>query len=480
METPKAAIPRQKAQKKLVDIFGRDLTHLAKTGQLEPIVGRKDEIRRLAQVLLQSRKNNVILTGDAGVGKTGIVEGLAQRIVSDKASPEFRSIRIVEVSMAALVAGTTFRGDFEARMEGLVKEAAADRNLVLFIDEIHLLIGAGQSGRGTMDAANILKPALSRGEIRVIGATTTSEYRRFIERDPALERRFQMIEVHEPSREDPVKILQDLQTRFEKHHNVTILPDALTAAVDLSIRYVPDRRLPDKAIDLIDQACAQARLRSLSSIRNASPVHVDASVVAEVVSRMCGVPLAKITGVEKGELLRIEEHLRERVKGQDEALVAVADVLRIAKSGLRNTSKPMGIFLLAGPTGSGKTELAKAVAEFLFGDENRMLRLDMSEFMEGHSVSKLIGSPPGYVGHEEGGQLTEKIRSNPYTVVLLDEVEKAHAKILDIFLQVFDEGVLTDCHGRKCNFRETIIFLTSNVGATDAPTRQIGFRGEAR
>lgn len=475
METPKLQLPRQRGRGTVVEIFGRDLTRLAKTGELEPIIGRKDEMRRLAQVLLQSRKNNVILTGEAGVGKTGIVEGFAQRIIAGKVPAELRSMRLVEISMTALVAGTTFRGDFEARIQALVREAAADRKLVLFIDEIHLLIGAGQSGHATMDAANILKPALSRGEIRVIGATTTSEYRRFIESDPALERRFQRIEVHEPSRDDARKILQELQTRFEKHHNVTVCPDALDAAVELSIRYVPDRRLPDKAIDLIDQACAQARLRSLSSIRNAPEVYVDAAVVAEVVSRTYGVPLAKITGAEKRELLRIEEHLRERVKGQDDALVAVADVLRLAKSGLRNILKPLGIFLLAGPTGSGKTELAKAVAEFLFGDENHMLRLDMSEFVEEHSVSKLIGSPPGYRDHEQGGQLTERIRSNPYTVVLLDEVEKAHPKVLDIFLQLFDEGVLTDSRGQKCNFRETVIFLTSNLGAADAPTRQIGF-----
>jgi ATP-dependent Clp protease ATP-binding subunit ClpC len=467
--------PRVKRRKTILDYFGRDLTDLAKAGKLGPIIGRKDEIRALAQMLLQSRKNNIILTGEAGVGKTGVVEGLAQRFASGEVPEEFQSIRIVEISMASLVAGTTFRGDFEARFEATIKEAAANPNLVLFIDEIHLLMGAGQSAGSGMDAANILKPALSRGEIRVIGATTTSEYRRFIEKDPALVRRFQTLEISEPNRSETLKILEGLKSRLEGHHNVSIAPDALSAAVDLSVRYVPDRRLPDKAVDLIDQACAQARLQSLTSIRNPTHARIDASNIASVVSRMCGVPLLKITTTEKDQLLKMEEHLRKRVKGQDQALIAVSDAIRVAKSGLRNPSKPMAVFLLAGPSGSGKTELAKTVAEFLFGSEGQMVRLDMSEFMEEHSVSKLIGSPPGYRDHQEGGQLTEKIRTNPYTVLLLDEVEKAHPKIFDIFLQVFDEGVLTDSQGRQCNFRETIIFLTSNVGAADAPARQIGF-----
>lgn len=474
-EEDEPAAPR-KSPKKLPASFGRDLTYLSKAGKLEPVIGRKDEIRQLAQILLQSRKNNIILTGEAGVGKTGVVEGLAQRIAAGEVAEEFRAIRIVEISMSSIVAGTTFRGDFEARFEAVIKEAAADPNLVLFIDEIHLLMGAGQSASGAMDGANILKPALARGEIRVIGATTTAEYRRFIAKDPAFERRFQMLHVSEPSRVQALEILTGVQARLEKHHGVTVAADALEAAIDLSIRYVPDRRLPDKALDLIDQACAQARLRSLTAIRNPVKAHIDASNVAAVVSRICGVPLAKITATEKEQLLRMEDRLRERVKGQDAALVSVADAIRIAKSGLRNTSKPLAVFLLVGPTGSGKTELAKAIAELLFGDENRMVRMHMSEFMESHSASKLIGSPPGYVGHEEGGQLTEKIRDNPYTVLLLDEIEKAHSKILDLFLQVFDEGTLTDSKGRKCDFRDTIIFLTSNLGAPGVPVRRVGFR----
>lgn len=478
-EEPLEQAPRRKVRKTLLGSIGRDLTRLAADGKLQPVIGRKDEIRELAQVLMQSRKNNIILTGEAGVGKTGIVEGFAQRIASGAVAEEFRGIRIVEISMASIVAGTTFRGDFEARFEALIKEAAADPNLILFIDEIHLLIGAGQSAGGAMDAANILKPALARGEIRVIGATTTAEYRRFIEKDPALERRFQTLEVLEPNRAQALQILAGVQSRLEEHHSVAIATDALAASVDLSIRYIPDRRLPDKALDLIDQACAQARLRSLTSIRNLVKLHIDASHVAAVVSRMCGVPLAKITATEKEQLLRMEDRLRERVKGQDAALISVADAIRIAKSGLRNTSKPLAVFLLAGPTGSGKTELAKAVAEFLFGDENRMVRMDMSEFMESHSISKLIGSPPGYVGHEEGGQLTEKIRGSPYMVLLLDEIEKAHPKILDLFLQVFDEGMLTDSKGRKCDFRETIIFLTTNLGALAEKRRHLGFGVES-
>ena len=476
---PPRQAPRRKVRNTLLESFGRDLTRLAKEGKLQPLIGRKNEIRELARVLVQSRKNNIILTGEAGVGKTGIVEGFAQRIASGEVAEEFRRIRIIEISMSSIVAGTTFRGDFEARFDALIKEASADPELVLFIDEIHLLIGAGQSAGGAMDAANILKPALARGEIRLIGATTTAEYRRFIEKDPALERRFQTLEISEPDRAEALNILSAVQPRLEERHGVTITTDALAAAVDLSIRYIPDRRLPDKALDIIDQACAQARLRSVASIRNPAKARIDDSTVAAVVSRMCGVPLAKITAKEKEQLLHLEHRLAERIKGQDAALASVADAIRIAKSGLRNVSKPLAVFLLAGPTGSGKTELAKAVAEIVFGDENRMVRIDMSEFMESHSGAKLIGSPPGYVGHEEGGQLTDQIRDNPYTVLLLDEIEKAHPKILDLFLQVFDEGTLKDSKGRKCDFRETIIFLTSNLGARSAAIRRVGFQDDS-
>lgn len=477
-EDPHIYSEAEKARRSYLTSIGRDLTGLAAKGKLQPVIGRKDEIRRLAQILLQSRKSNVILTGEAGVGKTGIVEAFAQIIVSGAVTDEFRGFRIIEISMSSIVAGTTFRGDFEARLTSLIKEASADPKLVLFIDEIHLLVGAGQSGQGAMDAANLLKPALARGEIRVIGATTTTEYRRFIAKDPALERRFQTLHVAEPSTTECLEILVGLQARLEKHHNVTIATDALEAAVDLSMRHIPDRRLPDKAIDLIDQACAQARLQSLTSIRNPTPAHIDRTHVAGLVSKLCGVPVSKLTSAEKEQFLRMEEHLRRRVKGQDAALTSVADAIRMAKSGLRNSSKPVAVFLLAGPSGSGKTELAKAVAEFLFGDGAKLVRFDMSEFMEEHAIAKLIGAPPGYVGHDEGGQLTEKIRNSPYAVLLLDEIEKAHPKILDIFLQVFDEGVLTDAKGYKCDFRETVIFLTSNLGVVAAPVRRLGFRSD--
>jgi ATP-dependent Clp protease ATP-binding subunit ClpC len=458
-----------------LDVFGRDLTALAKTGKLEPVIGRKDEIKALGQILLQTRKRNVILTGDAGVGKTAIVEGLAQRIVSERAVAEIRSLRIVEISVAALVAGTTFRGDFESRIQALLKAAATDTNVVLFIDEIHLLIGAGRGSQEGLDAANILKPALSRGEIRVIGATTTSEYRRYIEKDPSLERRFQALEIAELSRDNTIELLQSVRPRLERHYSLIISDDALRRTVDLSISYMRDRRLPDKALDLIDQVCAQMRMQSLSSLNRVDKLTVGGEDVARTVSRISGVPLTQISTSEKEQLLHMEERLRERVKGQDHALALVADSIRLAKSGLRNESKPIAVFLLAGPTGTGKTELAKAVAEFLFGGETHMIRLDMSEFMESHSVSKLIGSPPGYVGYEEGGRLTEKIRSTPSTVILLDEIEKAHPKIMDVFLQVFDEGVLTDSRGRKCDFRNTVIFLTSNLGFSDSQQRKIGF-----
>lgn len=466
----------------LLESLGRDLNALARESKLSPIIGRQEEMRRLAQIMAQSRKNNVILIGDAGVGKTGIVEGLAQRIVKGDVIEDFRSVRIVELSVAALVAGTTFRGDFEARLQAVLKQAAADPNLILFIDEIHLIMGAGQGANSAMDAANILKPALARGEVRVIGATTTAEYRRHIEKDSAIERRFQVIEVGEPSDAETLEILKGVCVQIEKHHKVQVEEEALQAAIELSVRFLPDLRLPDKAIDLIDQACAQSRMASLSPREFAGAregIRVDRKAIAAVVAKRCRVPVENVGEPEGKRLLELEERLRVRVKGQDHALRVVSEAIRLSRSGLGDRQKPVGVFLLVGATGSGKTELAKALTEVLFGDERRMTRLDMSEFMEEHTASRLIGSPPGFVGYDEGGQLTEKVRSNPHGAVLLDEIEKAHPKILDLFLQVFDEGILTDSRGRRCSFRDCVIIMTSNIGSDIREGgRRLGFRDD--
>ena len=472
---------KKKAQKSALAAFGRDLTALAKQGKLEPVIGRKDETKQVARILSQKRKNNPILLGEPGVGKTGIVEGLAQRIAAGECPEFLRDARIIEISMAALVAGTTLRGEFEARLLAVIKEAEEAPEVILFIDEIHTLVGAGAGG-GAMDAANILKPALARGSIKVIGATTTAEFRRHIEKDAALERRFQPVWVEEPSRDEAVEILDGLRARFEKHHAVEIGDDALAAAVDLAIRYLPDFRLPDKAIDLVDQACAMAMMRSLSakgpSAERTNVIGKDD--IAAAVAERCKIPVAQLAGDERARLLHIESALEARVKGQPQAIAAVADAVRVARAGMKDPQKPVAVFLFAGPTGTGKTELAKALAEFLFGAEASLLRFDMSEYMEEHSVSKLIGSPPGYIGHEEGGRLTDAVRAKPYSVVLFDEVEKAHPRVLDLFLQVFDEGTLTDSRGRKASFRETVIILTSNLGSSTAPVRKkMGFGGGA-
>jgi ATP-dependent Clp protease ATP-binding subunit ClpC len=463
--------------------FGRDLTQLARDGKLEPVIGRRGEILRVARILSQERKNSPILVGEPGVGKTGIVEGLAQRIVAGKCPDFLREARIVEISMPALVAGTSYRGEFEARLQAVIKETEASPNLILFIDEIHTLVGTGAIGGSSMDAANIFKPALARGSIRVIGATTTEEYHRDIEKDPALERRFQAVWVEEPSRDEALEILRGLKERLEKHHSVKIEDAALVAAVDLSIRYLHDFRLPDKAIDLIDQACAMAMLRSFS-VPKGSDRAVEQKIgrddVAKAVAERCKIPVAQMGGDERARLLHIEEALAERVKGQSQAIQAVADAVRVARSGMKDPQKPIAVFLFAGPTGTGKTELAKGLAEFLFGSDASLLRFDMSEYIEEYSVSKLIGSPPGYKGNEEGGNLTNTVRSKPYSVVLLDEIEKAHPRVLDLFLQVFDEGVLTDSRGREANFRETVIICTSNLGSALAEKKKhLGFGAES-
>ena len=471
---------KKKAQKSALAAFGRDITELARRGKLEPVIGRKDETKQVARILSQKRKNNPILLGDPGVGKTGIVEGLAQRIAAGECPEFLRDSKMVEISMAAMIAGTKYRGEFEERLQAVIKEAEESPDVILFIDEIHTLVGAGAGG-GAMDASNILKPALARGSIKLIGATTTAEFRQHIEKDAALERRFQVVWVEEPSRAEALEILCGLRKRFEEHHHVRIDNEALEAAVDFGIRYLPDYRLPDKAIDLVDQACAMAMMRSLSAIgRPGLRVNeICKEEIAAAVAERCRIPVGQIAGDERERMLHIESALQARVKGQPQAIAAVTDAVRVARAGMKDPQKPVAVFLFAGPTGTGKTELAKALSEFLFGTQTSLLRFDMSEYMEEHSVSKLIGAPPGYIGHDEGGRLTDAVRAKPYSVVLFDEVEKAHPRVLDLFLQVFDEGTLTDSRGRKASFRETVIILTSNLGSASAVKKKLGF-GAAR
>jgi ATP-dependent Clp protease ATP-binding subunit ClpC len=465
--------PDKPVKRSVLSKYGRDLTQLAKDGKLSPLIGRKEEMLRIAQTLLQSRKSNVILVGEPGVGKTGIVEGLAQRIAEGKAPDEIKDARIIELSIPILVAGTQYRGEFEERIQAVIQEASADPNIILFLDEIHTLMGAGKCG-GSLDAANILKPALARGEIRVIGATTIAEYRLHIEKDPAMERRFLKVDIEEPSPKEAIEILERLRSRMEKHHGITITADAIDAAVKWSVRYLPDFRLPDKAIDLLDTACAQARFLSFSGSRGG--VTVDRAQVAEAVASRCKIPVGSLTEDEEKRLLSMEDILALRVKGQKEAIKKVSEAVRLARAGLGNPNRPVGSFLFVGPSGTGKTELAKTLAEFLFQSESSLIRFDMSEFMEEHSVSKLIGAPPGYKGYDEEGQLTGKIRTHPYSVLLFDEIEKAHPRVLDLFLQIFDEGTLTDSKGRKCSFRDAIIIMTSNLGVGSVAKKwEMGF-----
>ena len=426
------------------------------------------------QILLQSRKNNLILVGEPGVGKTGIVEGFAQLLAEGKLPDALGRPAVIEISLTSLVAGTKYRGEFEERLEAVVREASCEPKPILFIDEIHLLLGAG-SASGSMDAANILKPALARGAIRVIGATTIREYRQTIEKDGALERRFQAVRIEEPSADEAVAILLALRPRLEAHHGVALDEAALRAAVEWSIRYLPDFRLPDKALDLVDQACAAARFQTLTPGKQVAASGIGREEIARAVAARCGIPVGTLTADEGARLISLENDLSRRVKGQPEAISAVAEAVRLARAGLKKPGRPVGVFLFVGPSGTGKTELAKALAENLFHDERRLIRFDMSEFMEEHSVSKLIGSPPGYVGHDEGGQLSDAIRTYPYSVVLFDEIEKAHPKVLDLFLQIFDEGTLTDAQGRKCDFREAVIILTSNLGSGGPVKRFMGF-----
>nr|WP_296073242.1 ATP-dependent Clp protease ATP-binding subunit [uncultured Actinoplanes sp.] len=508
--------------------FGVDLTEMARRGEIDPVIGRADEIEQAVEILSRRTKNNPVLIGEAGVGKTAIVEGLAQRIVDGDVPLTLEGKRVIQLDLAGLVAGTRYRGDFEERLRKVIDEIQNEGDgLIVFLDEIHTLVGAGGGGGdgGGMDASNMLKPALARGQLRVVGATTLDEYRKYIEKDAALARRFQPVLVGEPSVEDTVMILRGLRDNYEAHHQVRITDEALDAAAELSDRYITDRFLPDKAIDLIDQAGARVRLRvktpspdtrederrleqlsrdrdqavSAENYEKASqlrdeinaikeklsqatvsadgvPQVTDADV-AEVVSRATGIPVAQLTEEERDRLLRLEGHLHEHVIGQDDAVVAVAEAVRRSRAGLGDPDRPVGSFLFLGPTGVGKTELARSLAGALFGDEDRMVRLDMSEFQERHTVSRLVGAPPGYVGYDEAGQLTEAVRRRPYSVVLLDEIEKAHPDVFNILLQVLDDGRLTDSQGRTVSFKNTVLIMTSNIGSDiiSGTRRSVGF-----
>lgn len=509
-----------------LDALARDLTRQAIEQRLDPVVGRNKEVRRLVQVLSRRTKNNPVLVGEPGVGKTAIVEGLAQRIIHGQVPEDMLHKRVMMLDMGSLVAGTKFRGEFEERLKKIIDEIYNDGHIILFIDEIHTLIGAG-SAEGSVDASNILKPALARGEIQLIGATTLNEYQKYVEKDSALERRLAKVQVDEPSQEEAVQILQGLRPRYEEHHGLRISDEAIEAAVTMSVRYIHSRQLPDKAIDLIDESAAKVRLDASNKpskvtdlqnelvrvnaekeeaiynqafeqaaqlrleerkiaeklaqaqqkqIENQELQVVSAEDVAEVVSQWTGVPVQQIAKKESQRLMDLEKILHQRVVGQDKAVVAVSRAIRRARSGLKDPNRPIGSFMFLGPTGVGKTELAKALAQAMFGSEDALIRVDMSEFMEKYSTSRLIGSPPGYVGYEEGGQLTEKVRTKPYSVILLDEVEKAHPDIFNILLQVLDDGYLTDAKGRRVDFRNTIFIMTSNLGATQLrEEKSVGF-----
>jgi ATP-dependent Clp protease ATP-binding subunit ClpC len=518
----------EKKSSKLLDQFGRNLTKLASEGKLDPVVGRQNEIERVMQILSRRTKNNPVLIGEPGVGKTAVVEGLAQRISSNQVPELLKNKQIYTLDLAALVAGSKYRGEFEERLKKVMKEIAQRGDIVLFIDELHNLVGAG-AAEGAIDAASILKPALARGELQTVGATTLDEYRKYLERDSALERRFQQIKVEEPSIDDTVQILRGLRDRYEAHHRVRITDEALQAAAELSDRYIQDRHLPDKAIDLIDEAASRMRIKMMT----APPVHreleediervrkekeaaieaqefekaanlrdkerkltikkremeeswktsgeadhaqIGEEEIADIVSMWTGIPVFKLTEAESQKLIRMEEELHKRVIGQAVAVEAVSKAIRRARAGIKDPKRPTGSFIFLGPSGVGKTELARTLAEFLFGDEDAMIQVDMSEYMEKHAVSRLVGSPPGYIGYDEGGQLTEAVRRKPYSVVLLDEIEKAHPDVFNILLQMLEEGRLTDAQGRHVDFKNTIVIMTSNIGAASiAKNTSIGF-----
>lgn len=440
-----------------LDQYSRDLTEMAAAGRLEPVIGRGEEINRAVQILSRKTKNNPVLVGEPGVGKTAVAEGLALRVARGEAPGELLRKRIVSLDIPALLAGTKYRGDFEERVKAVLRDVSRAGDVILFIDELHTIIGAG-SAEGAIDAANILKPALGRGEVQIIGATTPEEYRRHIEKDAALERRFQPVRVAEPDREQTIQMLMGLRLGLERHHGVSISEEAINAAYELSVRYIGDRYLPDKAIDLLDEAAAAVHVKSGGGT-------VEAANIAQVVSVWTNIPVTGLDRDESRRLINLEQELKKSIVGQDEAVSAVARAIRRSRVGLRDPARPVGSFLFLGPTGVGKTELCRALARTVYGDERAMVRLDMSEYMEKHSVSRLIGSPPGYVGYEDGGQLTEKVRRKPWSVVLFDEIEKAHEDVWDILLQIMDDGHLTDSMGRRVDFSSTVIVMTSNIGA---------------
>lgn len=504
---------KTKSSTPTLEMYSRDLTYEAKQGHLDPVVGRTEEIQRVMQILSRRMKNNPCMVGEPGVGKTAVVEGIAYLISKGEVPDTIKGKRLLSLDLSSMVAGSKYRGEFEERIKKVINEVKADGNVILFVDELHTIIGAG-GAEGAIDASNILKPSLSRGEIQMIGATTRAEYRKYIEKDAALERRFQPVYVEEPDRDEAVMILKGLRSCYEEHHNVNISDEAIEAAVDFSSRYISDRFLPDKAIDLMDEACSRKRLGfgdkssrnkelqlEMDSLSNdlesalsdgniaaaseilesqkqiekelgksgagaARKITVNENDIADVVSVWTKIPVSKLTEKESKKLSRLEQELHQRIIGQNEAVTSVARAIKRSRVGLKDPKRPVGSFLFLGPTGVGKTELSKALAEVVFGSEDALIRVDMSEYMEKHSVSKMIGSPPGYVGFEEGGQLSEKVRSNPYSVILFDEIEKAHSDVFNILLQVLDDGHITDSQGRKVDFKNTIIIMTSNAGAS--------------
>ena len=465
-------------KEQLLNQYARNLTRAAANGELEPLIGRRAEIDAMIRVLGKKTKNNPLLIGEPGVGKSALAEGLAARIARGDVPPMLRDTQICALDMAQLIAGSKYRGEFEERIKKVLSCVQEMGNVILFIDEMHTLIGAGSSSEGGMDAANILKPALARGEVRVIGATTYKEYRKYVEKDAALARRFQRIDVREPDRDETLRILSGLRERYEDYHHVTIADDALTAAVELSARYVTDRCMPDKAIDLIDEAASMAKIAGWTQ-ESGSEIVIHAAEVAKVVAQWTGVPVERVGAGDQQDILNLEKTLRRRIVGQDEAISSIARALRRSRAGLGDPTRPLGVFMLLGPSGVGKTELCKALSEALFGSEEALIRIDMSEYSEEATASRLIGSPPGYVGHGEGGQLTDAVLKRPYSVVLFDEIEKAHPKIFSLLLQLLDDGQLTDSVGRKVNFKNTIVVMTSNAGVSFDMEKRLGFASGA-